>query len=187
MGPAKQRRATGFRRVLGGLREAWLAVGLTLLALALAEGAVRLALALRRPAPDARIQADSYPAEPWVAELYAENARSARMRWESYVYWRRLPFAGSQINVDQRGLRRTWRPPAAVGKPAAAIRRNFFGLAGDEFRLLRLLRNVNAFDALRRRIRDAERFAIDGRNLLFLRSHDALQRRVANFVYAGLD
>jgi hypothetical protein len=120
MDPAKQRRATGFRRVLGGLREAWLAVGLTLLALALAEGAARLALSLRRPAPDARIQADAYPAEPWVAELYAENARSSRMRWESYVYWRRLPFAGSQINVDQRGLRRTWRPPAAVGKPAAA-------------------------------------------------------------------
>ncbi len=121
MDTAKQRRATGFGRILGGLREAWLAIGLTLLALALAEGAARLALALRRPAPDARIQADAYPAEPWVTELYAENARSARMRWESYVYWRRLPFAGRQINIDQRGLRRTWRPPAAAGKPAAVF------------------------------------------------------------------
>jgi lysophospholipase L1-like esterase len=92
------------------LAQVWLAVGGTLVLLALLEGGARLVVAARPRPVDPRVQADAYPAEPWVAELYDEHARSARMRWESYVYWRRLPFVGRYINVDEHGLRRTWQP-----------------------------------------------------------------------------
>lgn len=72
-------------------------------------------LALRPRPADPRIHADSYPPEPWVEELYRENAASARVRWEPYVYWRRLLFRGKHINIDERGLRRTWRLPGSGG------------------------------------------------------------------------
>ena len=114
------------RRLLHGLRELWVALGITLLLLAVGEGSARLALRLRaRPWSDPRLHADSYPAEPWVAELYEETNRSSRLRWESYAYWRRLPFAGQHINIDERGLRRTWRPANPNG--AQRPRVFFFG------------------------------------------------------------
>jgi lysophospholipase L1-like esterase len=121
------------RRALGWARSIWLAVGLALLALAAAEGAARLALwLLPRPPADPRLQADSYPPkEPWVAELYQESARSARLRWEPYVYWRRLPFAGRYVNIDARGLRRTWRLPAPTA-PGAARRPRVFFFGGSD-------------------------------------------------------
>ena len=98
------------------MAQVWLAIGGTLALLALLEGGARLVVASRPRPVDPRAQADSYPAEPWVAALFDEHARSARMRWEPYVYWRRLPFAGRYINVDEHGLRRTWQPPAAAGR-----------------------------------------------------------------------
>jgi hypothetical protein len=112
-------RARG-RRLLRGLGRTWLAVGATLAVLSAAEGLARLAVAARGRPPDPRIRADAYPREPWVAELYEENGRSARMRWEPYLYWRRRPFAGRYIRIDARGLRHTWRPPEPAGRPAAS-------------------------------------------------------------------
>ena len=117
--------ATRLRRLLIGVRAAWVSVGVAMLLLVLAEGAARLALAFRAPAPDPRLRADAYPSEPWVAGLYDENRRSSRMRWESYTYWRRAPFAGRYINIDEHGLRRTWRGPVSpAGKP---LRISVFG------------------------------------------------------------
>jgi hypothetical protein len=108
-------------RWLGGVRSLWLAVGGTLLFLGLAEGVARLGLALTaRPVRNLRIAADAYPPEPWVAELYRENVESDRMRWEPYVYWRRQAYSGRQIQIDERGLRRTWRPPATSPFQATA-------------------------------------------------------------------
>ena len=60
-----------------------------------------------------------------MAQLYRENARCAHVRWEPYVYWRRLPCSGSYINVDAAGLRRTWAPPARPGR--RPLRIFFFG------------------------------------------------------------
>ncbi len=114
------------RRLARGLARVWIAVGVTLALLLLGEVAARLVLAVRPPAVDRRLAADSYPRQPWVAELYRENARSARMGWQPYVYWRRLPFAGRLIGIDARGLRRTWRQPAApAGAPGGAPLRIF--------------------------------------------------------------
>jgi lysophospholipase L1-like esterase len=102
------------------VRQAWLAVGLTLLLLAVAEAGARLVLLARPPAVDPRVHADAYAGAPWVAGLYAEIAHVGRMRWEPYVYWRRVAFAGRFVNVDERGLRRTWQPPEAAALAGAA-------------------------------------------------------------------
>lgn len=106
------------RRLLFGLRELWVAVGITLVLLVAAEGVARLVLWFRGDeAGDSRTRSDSYPDEPWVRELFEETRLSARVRWESYAYWRRLPFAGVHINVDERGRRRTWNPATPAGGP----------------------------------------------------------------------
>ncbi len=102
------------------VRQVWLAVGLTLLLLAVAEAGARLVLLARPPAVDPRVHADAYAGAPWVAGLYAEIAQVGRMRWEPYVYWRRVAFAGRFVNVDERGLRRTWQPPEAAALAGAA-------------------------------------------------------------------
>jgi lysophospholipase L1-like esterase len=107
------------------LRAAWLTVGITLLALAVLEGVARVAWAARAEPPDRRIGADSYPPEPWVAQMFAENRACSHVRWESYVYWRRTACSGKYVNVDEAGLRRTWSAPAQPGR--RPLRIFFFG------------------------------------------------------------
>jgi lysophospholipase L1-like esterase len=107
------------RRLLHGLRELWVALGITLAVLVVVEGAAHLVLMFRSGrAGEAGMRPDSYPAEPWVKELRAETGLSSRMRWEPFAYWRRRPFAGKHINVDERGLRRTWSPAKHPGSPS---------------------------------------------------------------------
>src|SRR5215469_15128 len=65
--------------------------------------------------------------------------------------------------------------------------RHFFGCAGQEFRFLRFCGHVNLFDFLGWFMRDAQRFPRNSRDFLFLRGHNALERRVAHFVDAGLN
>ena len=43
----------------------------------------------------------------WFPPYEHELGGSLRMRWSSYVYWQRHPFAGRQIVVDSQGYRRT--------------------------------------------------------------------------------
>ena len=48
-----------------------------------------------------------YQNESWGSEYWEEEAAAARVSYESYVAWRQKPFAGSQINIDGEGHRRT--------------------------------------------------------------------------------
>ncbi len=112
-------------RGLRGLREVWVGVGVTLVALGMAEGAARLVWAVRAQPADRRIHADGYPAEPWVAQMFDENRRCAHLRWEPYVYWRRTPCSGRYVNVDAAGLRRTWALSVQPGR--RPLRIFFFG------------------------------------------------------------
>ncbi len=111
------------RRLLHGLRELWVAIGITLVVLAMGEVAARAYLFLRtRPASEPRTRADGRPSEPWRQELAIETLLSSKMRWEPYSYWRREAFAGKHINIDERGLRRTWNPPPAQdGRPRPRV------------------------------------------------------------------
>jgi lysophospholipase L1-like esterase len=97
-------------------------VGLTLLALV----ALDLALRVLVPEPAARSregdatprrQADALQGQPWVDAYFREFHASRELRWEPYLYWRRPARSGELINVDARGLRRTWNPPLPEGAP----------------------------------------------------------------------
>ncbi len=114
-------------RTLGrAVRTGWLVLGIALgLGLAV-EGGARLVVRCvdGDPAPDPRASADAYGGATWPAAYYEEFRRTKRLRWEPYVYWRRLSCSGPEIQVDERGLRRTWNPDAAaVG--SEGIRRVF--------------------------------------------------------------
>ncbi|MCB9487561.1 MAG: SGNH/GDSL hydrolase family protein [Deltaproteobacteria bacterium] len=49
------------------------------------------------------------------AEKYWAEFLGLKQRWEPYAYWRREAFAGSYINIDERGYRRTWNPTPPPG------------------------------------------------------------------------
>jgi lysophospholipase L1-like esterase len=65
---------------------------------------------------DQRIHADTYADSSWVRDYYVEH-HAANAQWKPYVYWRREPFRGEYINVDNDGIRLTTaakpRPPAS--------------------------------------------------------------------------
>jgi lysophospholipase L1-like esterase len=78
---------------------------------------------------DSRSQADTYGGAGWVAGYFREFG-AAQTDWAAYVQWRWHPQQGEYINVDGRGLRRTWRAPAtgtgAAPAGGARQRRIFF-------------------------------------------------------------
>jgi lysophospholipase L1-like esterase len=100
-------------RVLRAARTAWVMVGLTLLLALVLEGGARLVTAVRARfvGIDYRARSDALADSPWIEEYFGELFRSTRLEWRSYVYWRRRPFSGRYVNVDEDGFRRTWRAP----------------------------------------------------------------------------
>jgi len=65
--------------------------------------------------PDYRAEADGYVHASWTRDYYKEFLDSGEVEWQSYVYWRRRPYRGTFINIDQDGIRRTWRSPSLTG------------------------------------------------------------------------
>ncbi|MGE3401262.1 MAG: SGNH/GDSL hydrolase family protein [Vicinamibacterales bacterium] len=101
---------------------ALLLVNVCLATVVAAELASRAALlAIERWLPDPRVQADVYAGSGWAADYYREFRESGDVAWQPYVYWRRLPYAGRFINVDEHGVRRTWRAPGAGGGPLVFV------------------------------------------------------------------
>ncbi len=101
--------------VFRGVRNLWLLLGLTLLLLILLELFLRGFFALKDaafapPDPDPRIVRDGYGGAPWVASYFREQ-KEMDTRWEPYVYFREMPYQGQTIQIDRRGLRRTWNAP----------------------------------------------------------------------------
>ncbi|MDG6005854.1 hypothetical protein BIY37_02345 [Candidatus Brocadia sapporoensis] len=96
------------------IKDAWLIIGSTILLFCLLEGSLSLVFfirdRLRAPAAsaaDCRITADTYSDATWVANYWQEFHRSGVVRWRSYVYWRRPPYHGNYINIDDNGIRAT--------------------------------------------------------------------------------
>jgi lysophospholipase L1-like esterase len=63
----------------------------------------------------------NYAGRPW-AQTHFHEVNQLESQYEAYYGWRRLPFHGETINLDQDGLRATWRAPGAPGATVA-----FFG------------------------------------------------------------
>jgi lysophospholipase L1-like esterase len=117
----------------GFLRDAWILVGITILLLIVVEIVAGLLLSARKPEGfgvggrvDTRIYADDYRNASWVRQYFREYWEAETTRWESYVYWRRRPYAGELVNVDGQGVRRTTggAPAAGGGRPPRVM---FFG------------------------------------------------------------
>ena len=115
-------------------QSAWLILGITLLLLCLVELTFALAFAVKDrlspPVPSAATlfaKADTYTGQSWVAQYFDEFDRSSSARWEPYVYWRRRPFEGNHINVDESGIRRTISPPRAPSASPDPLRIHMFG------------------------------------------------------------
>ncbi len=56
---------------------------------------------------DSRAAADTYHGADWVPEYFKEFDAAYVSEWSPYVYWKRAPYAGKYINVDERGVRAT--------------------------------------------------------------------------------
>ncbi|HVQ27910.1 MAG TPA: hypothetical protein VMV01_22165 [Planctomycetota bacterium] len=118
-------------RLVGLVGSVWRGAGLLLLALLLLDGLLRLTLSdpddlaefggaggvyAQARSPD-RYKADAYAGVDWSDDYWREFHDSKEMRWEPYVYFRRRPYAGRYIRVDERGLRSTWNPPGPAAGP----------------------------------------------------------------------
>lgn len=82
-----------------GLAAGWLIFGIFLAGLLGAEGLLHLLSAGKHTHPSA-------------APLASEIADSNHVSWFPFAYWRVKPFSGQFVNVDDRGLRRTWSSAA---------------------------------------------------------------------------
>jgi hypothetical protein len=67
---------------------------------------------------DARSRLKFYENKPWAKRFWKEQNASGQFQFKPYVFWRRRPFRGQYINIDEAGIRLTanWycSPEAAV-------------------------------------------------------------------------
>jgi hypothetical protein len=116
-----ERRDGCLLRLVRQIRDLWLIAGICLIAVLLTDGILRNVLpgGTAEPQIDPAVRrlskrhADAYNGTDWSRDYYREFSDSQSTAWEPYSYWRRLPFEGRFINVDERGLRRTWNPAAS--------------------------------------------------------------------------
>jgi lysophospholipase L1-like esterase len=91
------------------IRDAWLITGITFLFLLLIE--IGFTIYFRfNPQNDSQPVADSYQGADWIEEYNKEFEACSAEDWHPYVYWRRKPYTGKYINIDEKGLRRTIFP-----------------------------------------------------------------------------
>lgn len=104
-------------------RDLWLMIGITLLIFVALELVARGIFYARDVAAngsfdfvDESLRADVYRGQDWATGYWREEARTVqttRSEWHPYVYFRRSPFRGDYINVDQNGVRATWNKTPA--------------------------------------------------------------------------
>ena len=89
-------------------------IGVLLLLLVALDAAYRGQAMLRRTVTAWRTTAappHPYADSVWFQAYETEARASFLLRWEPYVYWRRVPFQGRLVNIDSAGRRRTVHPP----------------------------------------------------------------------------
>ncbi len=89
------------------------ALALTAIVLLIFELGARTAFFMRDrvKGADYRVSADALASAPWRARYFEELQASSQAEWRPYVAWRSRPYAGEYINIDRRGVRRTWNRP----------------------------------------------------------------------------
>jgi hypothetical protein len=114
-----------FLSALGrGIRSFWLMLGITLALVVVAEGGLRLVYRAREKGPDPTAYkkfADCFKNSPWIDDYFREDHEAAVLEWHPYVYWRLRPYHGRYVNVDERGIRRTWQSPDSAAAGAVDV------------------------------------------------------------------
>lgn len=111
----KSRFSIQLLKIIGHIiKTSWLVVGATLLLILLLEVtcAAIFHLVPAKTGPVYFSKSDSYQGNHWIAAYDKELFSSYNTSWRPYVYWRRTPYAGKYINIDNRGIRAT-----AAGEP----------------------------------------------------------------------
>jgi len=115
---------------------AWLQLGLLLLYLVILDlvclGVAPLTYGRSEGFPAVR----AYPEDFWLADFYAVQS-AMTSRWHPYLYFLTNPVKSRWVNVDDRGLRATWKPPESGGKTVKPVRIFVFGgstIFGDNAR-----------------------------------------------------
>ena len=112
------------RKLANVFVEIWVLLGITLLLLVGLEIGARIVFALRdvwQSAGSAQLierslGADVYRGQDWAEDYWREanqTVQTAHANWHSYVYWRRKPYQGKYIVIDDDGIRRTWNKSSA--------------------------------------------------------------------------
>ena len=102
-----------FRGIFNKIRYVWSIASITLLLLICIEILSSLILAvvltIENSGYDRRVNANAYIEQDklWLEDYYKEFHQQ-HISWEPYVYWRYTPYKGHYINIDEKGLRRTW-------------------------------------------------------------------------------
>lgn len=81
-------------------------MGITLMMLVLIEAGFSVYYHFQQT-QDSRVTADCYSGEEWVRKYYEEFNECSVEQWTPFVYWKRSPYSGNYINIDDDGLRRT--------------------------------------------------------------------------------
>jgi hypothetical protein len=71
---------------------------------------LKMRSAVSRPDPvgrDAREKSSYYIAKSWASQYWNEMVQSRKQRYHAYTVWRRAPFRGETINIDEDGVRLT--------------------------------------------------------------------------------
>jgi len=69
--------------------------------------------------PEPREKSSYYASQPWALQYWDEFASSRTEQYHAYVLWRRAPFKGTTINIDQNGIRLT--PNADCSAPSFKV------------------------------------------------------------------
>ena len=100
------------RRILQIAQPWFLGIGVAVVAILCAEGYLRVydLVFNRADTTVERSTGDKFLGEEnvsWQSAYWEEFEASAAMQWTPYLYWRRRPFNGEFINIDERGVRHT--------------------------------------------------------------------------------
>lgn len=99
------------QRILAGLRDGWLILGLSLLLFLLLEGAYRLESGLRlqlsAETPPSESPLHPYAHEPWWHGWFDQAVFKSSHAYDPYRGWWKKPYASPSFNVDSAGRRVT--------------------------------------------------------------------------------
>lgn len=113
-------------QVLGRwVRYGWAVLGSTLLLLIVVEWMATAVVKIRNAAHSEdnpalhRDRADVNAHESWYPQFLKDSGAIEHVRWTPYVYWKHVAYHSPTINIDEDGLRATWKAPLADSAAAA--------------------------------------------------------------------